>query len=120
MSKWTFLVILPLAAVLAIAADSRSSNELQSLSGTLREGVKSQFNYFLELDGMTGRMNVSGDVLKRFKVGDRVWLNGVIKTRLWNPKPDGTPPRQPVQLGDIYGGSIGQGCHNPIAPVKRL
>ena len=42
-------------------------------------------------------MNVTGDVLKQFRTGHRVFVNGVIKTRLRNPKPDGTPQQQPVQ-----------------------
>jgi hypothetical protein len=96
MIRWTFLVILPLAVSLAVAADSGPADDLQSLSGTLKEGDKSEFKYFLQLDGMTGSMNVSGDVLKDFKPGDRVWVKGVIKTRFLKPKPDGTPQQQPI------------------------
>jgi hypothetical protein len=41
-------------------------------------------------------MSLSGDALRDFKEGDRVLIRGVIKTRLHNPKPDGTPQQQPI------------------------
>ena len=86
-----------LVTATVLAADARKAyTELQSLSGVLKEGVKSDFKYFLQLDGMTGRMNLSGQPLAKFKTGDRIMVEGVIKTKLWNPNPDGTPQQQPV------------------------
>ncbi len=70
--------------------------DLQSLSGIVKAGVKSEFRYFLELDGMTGRMDLSGEPVAKFKPGDRVMVKGRIKTKLWNPDSDGTPQQQPV------------------------
>jgi hypothetical protein len=96
MIKWTAQMIILLAFVHAFAVGSGASNNLQSLSGIMKEEIKSGFKYYLELDGSTGKMNVSGEILKNYKPGDRVWIKGIIKTRLWNPVSDGTPQQQPV------------------------
>lgn len=96
MIKALFLAALILSASVVVAEDPKAFTELQVLSGTLEKRAKSEFNYTLKLDGMTGAMSVNGDALKDFKEGDRILVKGVIKTQLWNPKPDGTPQQQPV------------------------
>ena len=96
MKRLIACTILVLTTTVLAADDPKAYTELQSLSGVLKVGVKSEFTYFLQLDGMTGRMNLSGEPLAKFKTGDRIMVKGVIKTRLWNPKPDGTPQQQPV------------------------
>jgi hypothetical protein len=96
MKKALLVVALILCAGVLMAQDPKMSTELQALTGTLKELTKSELKYSLQLDGMTGSMNVTGDSLKDFKAGDRVMVKGVIKTRLVNPKPDGTPQQQPA------------------------
>ncbi len=70
--------------------------ELQSLSGTLRDDHKSEFRFYLQLDGMTGNMEVTGDVLKQLKAGDHVFVRGVVKTRLIQAQGGGTAVQQPI------------------------
>ncbi len=84
------------AAAALKAEEPKGYTELQSLTGVLKEGMKSEFDFFLQLDGMTGSMNLDGPALAGFKSGDHVMVKGVLKTRLWNPKPDGSPQQQPV------------------------
>jgi len=69
---------------------------VQSLSGVLKKKQKSEFRYTLQLDGMTGSMDLRGDVLGKFRAGDRVMVKGIIRTRLYNPVADGTPQQQPI------------------------
>jgi hypothetical protein len=96
MRKAFLVVTMILCAGVSMAQDPQAGTELQSLSGFLKEQTKPESKYSLQLDGMTGAMDVTGDPLKNFKAGDHVLLKGVIKTRLVNPKPDGTPQQQPV------------------------
>jgi hypothetical protein len=91
---WTALLILPAAMCLAGAA--QQEEVLQSLSGTIGEAGKSEIKYELDLDGATGRMAVTGDVLDGYEPGDHIFVRGIIKTRLHNPEPDGTPQQQPA------------------------
>jgi len=75
------------------AADGAS---LQTLTGVLRERVKSASPYDLELDGASGTIALRGEVLRRFNPGTRLRVRGVVRTGLHNPPPDGTPQQQPV------------------------
>ncbi len=94
-STWPALVLV--AAVVCVAGVLVTTGETQSLSGTLRnELIKPETKFYLELDGMTGGIGVTGDALKNFKAGDRVFVKGVIRTRLHNPRPDGLPQQQPI------------------------
>lgn len=88
--------MLILTATTGYADSQKTEVTLQSLSGVLKQNVKSEFEYYLQIDGMTGRMHLSGELLAKFKTDDHVLVTGVIKTRLCDPKPDGTPQAQPV------------------------
>ena len=89
--------VLLILTVAALTAEKPSAYpDLQSLSGVLKEGMKSEFRFYLEFDGMTGSMNLDGAALADYKIGDHVMVKGVIRTRLWNPKADGTPQQQPA------------------------
>jgi hypothetical protein len=98
--------LLVLVACTAVAAQAGPSGDLQSLSGTLKEAIKSTSRYYLELDGMSGTMSLSGEALAAFKPGDRVWVDGVIRTRLRvrpsNAEPDGIPEQLQQQQPDHW------------------
>ena len=91
--KRIMLILMTVVAVSAIA-EPIHADQPQTLSGVLREQLKSEFTYYLELDGMTGNINVTGEALSHFKAGDHILVEGIIKTRLWNPSVNGSMQQQ--------------------------
>ena len=95
MKTW-LLSLLLLVGVFVLAGETTETtnqDELQTLTGTLREALKSEFKYYLEIEGTTEKMNLTGEILKNFKPGKIICVKGIIKTKLWN---DGTSQRQLV------------------------
>ncbi len=80
MKKIIFLIIGVL--ILTSAFTANAEKELQELSGILKKNIKSSIPYFLELDGDLNRFNITGEILKNFNEGDRIYVKGYIVTRL--------------------------------------
>ena len=94
--KIAALALLLIGATITIATESLKPSSRQELSGILQKQIKSEFNYSLQLDGMTGSIDVTGAPLDSFKAGDRIYVKGIIKTKLNIPKYNQTEVQQPV------------------------
>ncbi len=97
MNKSILVMLFGLAALSCSAKSPTTTDELQTLSGTIRQpGGKSVFPFVLDLDGATGAFNLSGEAVQSCEPGARILVKGVIRTRLVNPRSDGSPQQQPV------------------------
>ena len=96
----TWLLLMPLligmTAIANAATEATSRDELQTLTGTLRESSNSEFKYYLQIEGMAGTMNLTGEILRDFKPGAFIQIRGIIKTKSSHPQSDASLQQAPV------------------------
>ena len=74
-----------------------TKNEMQELSGILHRSIKNVSPYYIELDGTLNRFYLRGEILKKFKEGDRIFIKGYIITELAAVFGSDSPVQQPSQ-----------------------
>jgi len=94
------IIIISLGLFLFTGALLAGNNEMQELSGILHKPIKSSAassEYYIELDGTLNTFNIQGEILKKFKEGERILVKGYIVTELSPVINADTSVQQPLQ-----------------------